>query len=199
MPLPLVLAGVAAIGSGVYAVSKPFLHRYLMTQRPAIEEWALKNALEAIGLPDLMDEKLTRESFTGAINNHFLSGSDIQLTNLFDAKATKKDIEAYTLKKAAKELGIELVHATVDGMKDALKDWICDQIKEQIGASSGDLIDGAKDLSRVLIIIKSVRKNLDANGQPVPPPPVADTPAAISNRERQAKYRASHTRHWENR
>lgn len=200
MPIPLVIAGAAVLAAvpGAYSASKPFLHRYLQRNRPAIEKWAMANALEAAGFPDLMDESLSRDDFTRAINEKFLAGTDLQLTNIFDAQAIKDDALKMAMKKAAGELGIELRSATIDGMKEALGVWIRAQVQEQIDGGGGDLIDGAKDLSSVLAIIKSVQKGLDENGDKKEEE-LDMSPEGVSNRERQAKYRASHKRHWEER
>lgn len=197
MAVPLILAGATALAGGAYAVSRPFLHRFLQSRRPEIEKWAMAKALEAAGLPDLTSQTLTRESFTKVINENFLAGSDVELSNIFDAQAIKDDLQKAALKRAAKELGLELRNATIDGMKDAIGEWVRGQVKEQIDGGGGELIDGAKDLARVLVIIRSVQKEIDENGQPSGVKPLLMTPDAISNRERQAKYRASHKRHWE--
>lgn len=203
MPFPLIIAGAVAVSAGAgaaYSAARPFLHRYLVRNRPAIEAWALANALEAMGLPDLANENLSRDDFTAAINKNFLAGSNVELTNIFDAVAIKQDVQRAALKRAASELGIELRSATIEGMKDALGEWVRGQVRAQIDAGGGDLIDGAKDLSRVLVIIRSVQKGLDQNGNPTGGDPGLDmSKEGISNRARQAKYRASHKRHWEER
>lgn len=192
MPVPLVIAGAFGIVAGLHSAasaSRPFVARFLKRHRADIEQWALSNAFEAMGLPDL-DKSPNREQFTEAINAHFLAGSEFQLSNAFDAKAVREDAMRYALKKAAHELGVELGHATVAAMKDALKQWIQDQVKAQIEAGGGTLIDGAKDAPRVMAMIEY------AQSRP-PVPGLLMTPEAISNRERQARYRANHSKHWE--
>lgn len=192
MPFPLVIAGAAGIVAGVTSAasaSRPFVARFLKRHQADIEQWALSNAFEAMGLPDL-DKSPSREQFTEAINAQFLAGSDFQLSNAFDSKAVREDAMRYALKKAAQQLGVELGHATVNGMKEALKAWVQDQVKAQIEAGAGPLIDGAKDSPRIMAMIEY------AQSRP-PAPGLLMTPDAISNRLRQAKYRARHTKHWE--
>jgi hypothetical protein len=191
MPLPLILAGAAAVSAaGTYAL--PFLKRYLRKHGPEIEAWAMANALEKIGLPDLTSDTLSKEDFTAAINTRFLAGTDVHLSNIFDSQAIKDDVGKSALKRAATELGIELKNATIEGMKDALAQYVRKQLEEQIGAGAGELVDAAKSLKSELKLIeyaKEAAQKYEAG--------LDQSPAAVANRARQAKYRSQHTKRWE--
>jgi hypothetical protein len=192
MPLPLILAGAAGVVAGLHSAAsatRPFLVRFMRRHQAEIEEWALGNAFEALGLPD-MDKSPTRADFTDAINARFMAGSDMQLSNAFDAQSIRQDALRFALKKAAGDLGIALESDTVPGMRDALRSWIRGEVVAQIEAGAGPLIDGAKDQARVLAMVE-YHQSRPAD------PGLLQTPEAISNRERQARYRANHTKHWE--
>ena len=196
MPFPLLLA-IPAVAGGVATVGRPFLHRWLKQNHEKIEAWALKNAFDAIGLPDLTDEKLSRENFTKAINKKFLPSGALELSNIFDRAAVERDVSKYAFKKAAADLGISLEAETVDGMRDALGEWVRGQVREQVDAGGGELINGAKDVAQLVDQIQDLGYGPD--GEPVPGAGLLMTKEAISNRERQARYRASHTKKWESR
>jgi hypothetical protein len=192
MPIPLLIAGAASVVGGLYSAasaSRPFVERYLRRHQPEIEAWALKNAFEALGLPDL-DENPTRADITAAINAKFLAGSGFELSDIFDARAIREDALKMGLRRAAAEVGVPLEAETVQGARDALREWIRGEVVAQLTAEAGDLVDGAKDLPRVLAAIEEHNNRPD-------PPGLLMTPEAISNRERQARYRAGKTKHWE--
>ena len=191
MPLPLILAGAGGIIAGLHSAAsatKPFLERYLRKHQAEIESWALANAFEAIGLPDLSANP-SREDITEAINQKFLAGTGFELSNIFDAHAIREDGLKFGLKTAAGELGIELESNTIKGMRDALRDWVRGEVVAQIEAQAGSVIDGAADHAGVLAMIQ-YHQSRPAD------PGLLMTPEAISNRERQARYRASHSKMW---
>ena len=196
------------------------LEHQLQRHRPEIEAWALRLAFEALGLPNLADEKtITRESFSAALSakiNGLINPENtedtggigrqaedvIRLTNIFDKAATRRDLERVALAAAAREFGIKANALTVDGLKDALRDYVAEQVAQQLEVGQGDLIDGANELAALLKVIKAVRKeyaSAHAQGLAAPPNPkrpLLMTPEAISNRRRQATYRSTHKRAW---
>lgn len=200
MALPLVIAGAAGVVAGVASAAsatKPFVVRLLKRHQSEIEEWALKEAFEAAGLPDLANGSPTREDLNAVINEKFLAGTGIELTNIFDRKAIRDDLEKIAYIKAAEALGVELKSKTREGMKEALREWVRGQVEAQISEGGGDLIEGARDVARVLAVIKAYREVIrENNGQAPERPGLLMTPEAISNRERQARYRAKHRKKW---
>lgn len=192
MGIPLILAGASGIVAGLHSAasaSRPFVARFLKRHQSDIEQWALANAFEALGLPDL-DKSPSREQFTEAINAHFLAGSEVKLSNAFDAKAIRDDALRLALKRAADAMGVTLESDSVAGMREALRAWVRQQVADQIEAGGGPLIDGAKDSPRIAAMIEYAQSRPAAPG-------LLMTPEAISNRERQARYRANHSKHWE--
>jgi hypothetical protein len=192
MPIPLVIAGAFSVVAGLHSAasaSRPFVERYLKKHQAEIEAWALKNAFEHLGLPDL-DESPTRADITAAINDKFLAGSGFELSDVFDARAIRDDALKMGLRRAAAELGVALESETVQGTRDALRAWVRGEVVAQLTAGAGDLVDGAKDLPRVVEAIQWHNENPVSTG-------LLMTPEAVSNRERQARYRQGKTKHWE--
>lgn len=192
MAIPLILAGAGGIVAGLHSAasaSRPFVARFLKRNQADIEHWALKNAFEAMGLPDL-SESPSRADFTDAINQKFLSGSPLQLSDVFDSRAIREDAMRYAMAKAAADLGIAVESPTVAGVRDALRGWVRSEVVAQLGAEAGDMIEGAADHPRIAGAIA-------AHNAAPPKPGLLMTPEAISNRERQARYRAGKTKHWE--
>lgn len=191
MGLPLILAGAGGIVAGLHSAAsatKPFLERYLRKHQAEIEAWALSNAFEAIGLPDLTANP-SREDITEAINQKFLAGSGFALTNIFDAHAIREDGLRFALATAADQLGIQVESPTVKGMREALRAWVRSEVVAQLEAGAGSIVDGAADHAGVLAMIQ-YHQSRPAD------PGLLMTPEAISNRERQARYRATHSKMW---
>ena len=191
MGVPLILAGAGGLVAGLHSAAsaaRPFLERYLKKHQAEIESWALQNAFEAIGLPDLT-ENPTREDITEAINQKFLDGSGFKLTNIFDAQAIRDDGLRFAMKTAADQLGVEIDSPTVRGMRKALKSWVRSEVVAQLQAGAGSIVDGAADHAGVLALIQYHQTKPDAPG-------LLMTPDAIDNRRRQAKYRQTHSKMW---
>lgn len=178
------------------------LERQLNRHKPQIERWALGLVWEQMGLPDLTEgESITRESFTQALNRGPLAPLGIELTNVFDKAAVRRDFEQAALRMAAEEFGIRARTLTVEGVKEALRAYVAEKVAEQIEAGGGDLIDGARELAALVRIIKAVHGEIKdgggaggAAGQG--PRPLKMDPASIANRERQARYRQRHKHAW---
>lgn len=215
MPVPLVIAGVASLGavggaltaSGARAWGAAYLKRQLSRHQKEIEQWALANVFERMGLPDLTDgQGVDRLAFTRAVNNQFLSGSGFEFSNLFDAQAVKNDSLKFALLQVAQQNGLALEHVSIDGMKDAIRMWILEMIQEEISAEEmGELIEDARDVWEIVELYKRYKKaEAEAGGDgsdrgdvgPGDKKPLLMTPEAINNRERQARYRANHKRVW---
>lgn len=207
MPIPLVIAGVAAVSSlggalaagGAKSVGAAYLKRTLSRHTEEIERWALSNVFEKMGLPDLMGESLNRHSFTQAVNTAFLSGQDFQLTNLFDAEAVKNDAIKFGLLQVADQAGLNLETVSINGMRDAIRAWIMQLVEDELLMDEvGELAQDARDVYEIIQLYKKYKKAeqdgeaAEAGGRK----PLINTPEAAANRERQARYRANHKRVW---
>jgi hypothetical protein len=193
MVAPLVIAGAAAALGAAGAVSRAYMHRYLRAHRKDIEEWALNKAFEAAGFPDLTGDTVTKKSFSDAITEKFLAGSGIELTNIFDRNVLQKDIERAAIKKACEAMGISVSSVSDTEIKDGIKSWVIGEIKKQVDSGGGELIDGAKEIKSIMAAVVTYRKNKEklTTGLDM-------SEHGIKNRERQARFRANHKRHWEN-
>ena len=186
---------------------KTELHHQLQRRRPEIEKWAMGLAFKALGLPDLTDTNLTRESFTQALNAGPLAGTGLQLTNIFDKRAIQLDFQRLALTNTMGALGVQTTRAGgIDSLREALRDWVSGEVRKQLeDGAADDLIKGAKESMEVIAILRAVSKEFkDAQAAGLPPPtgappkkPLLTSKEAVQNRERQARFRASHKKHWE--
>lgn len=207
MPIPLLAVGAAVVGSasavlvsgGTKSIAATYLKRQLMRNQGAIESWAIKVVCDSMGLPDLMDEKLDRQSFTNAINAKFLAGQAFQFTNIFDAQTIKNDAMRASLVTVAEQAGLTLEDKTPKGMANAIREWIMGVMADEIAMQEvGELTEDARDVWEILKLYHKYKTEEGEDGTATEPEPrpVIDTPEAASNRERQAKYRANHTKIW---
>lgn len=209
MPVPLVIAGIAGASavtgaiasSGLQGWGKAYLKRTLSRHSKEIEQWALASVFEKMGLPDLVndDGRVDRRSFTAAVNASILSGQEFQLTDLFDSQAVKNDALKFGLLQVAQQAGLEVEHVSVQGLGDAVRAWVMDQVAEELTAEDvGELIQDAKDVYEIIQLYKRYKKaEQDGGGdEDGGRKPLINTPEAISNRERQARYRANNKRRW---
>lgn len=208
MPLPLILLGAvsgvtalggAAAGAVTSTAGKAFLKRQLSRHSEEIEKWALSAVMEQLGLPDLVDGPINRQTFTDAINNNFLSGNEFQLSNVFDPVAVRKDALKYGLVKVADQAGLTLDDVSVKGLGDAIREWVISLIEDELAMDeAGELLQDARDILEIVQLYRRYKKaqkdGEDAGGDGKKP--LINTPEAISNRERQARYRAKNRKVW---
>lgn len=209
--MPLVIAALAAIGAALTALiavvgttaGKAFLKRQLNRHRGDIEKWAMARAWEAVGLEGLDDpESITAESFTQALNKHLVD-SGVQLTNVFNRDAVRRDLERVVMQRAAAKLGLNIERPTVEGLREAVHGWITDRVLAEINGGGMTIIADAKELAQVAAAIDRIRRVASRQGReglaldaPVPKKPLLMHPEAVKNRERQKRYRQTHTRRW---
>lgn len=208
MPVPLVIGAVAAASAlfgsvaavGARSAGKAYLTRTLQAHRPAIEKWALSAVFEKMGLPDLMEGgSLNQGAFTDAINEKILGSSGFKFSNLFDRDAIRRDAFKFGVKQAAEESGLQLDDVSEQGLKDALKARMVDLVEAELTADDvGELTQDAKDVWEIIQLYKAYKKAA-ADGESAENggrKPLINTPEAVSNRARQAKYRAGHKKAW---
>lgn len=206
MPFPLAIAGVSAAIAGVYAalpsavqnITKDEFMRLLAGDLGELEREAIKGALLKMGLELDPDTGINAQSITEAINAGPLAGSGVELSNIFDREAVKGDLQKVALAFAAQSFGLEVKSLSVESIKEALRGEVSRMVREQIGDGGGDLVDAAPDLVAIVRMIEAAQKHMQTGEDGTrQKPQVSMTREAISNRERQARYRATHTRHWE--
>lgn len=195
MPLPIILLGyavdaavAAAVSYGVKEAISAALNRY----GADLEKWAIKAAAEQMGVHVDPDGPINAQTITAALNEGPLSGSGIEFTNIFDRDAILHDFKRLALARASVQLNLSDVQS-VSGLRDGVRAMLREEVTKQIASEAGGLIDAAKDLPQILRAIEGKQRTANWNA------PRDFTPAGISNRQRQAKYRAGKTKHWEDR
>lgn len=208
MPVFLIPPAVVAIGAALTALSlsavgKPLIENIVKSYKKDLEEWALSHAFAAIGIPLTTETGFSREAVTAAINAGPLAGSGVVLTDVFDREAIKSDVKRIALEKAVAETGLEIKGLTVPDLRAALKAYVSNVAREQLESGDGDIVAAAPALVEMLRMIREANKSDPAGPggtpgyHPGPAVPVDPSPEAEKNRERQARYRGAHTRHWE--
>ena len=206
MPAPLVAlaAAIAATLGAVYAmlpdsaqrIAKEEFVRLFAGEVSEAESAAIKEAFLKMGLDIDPENGINEQTITAAINAGPLGGSGVELTNIFDREAIKRDLRRLALVHAAQQFGIELHSLETEAVKDAIREYVAELVREEI-ANGGDLVDAAPDLVAIVKMIDAARKGYkNEAGETIEEKPLLMSEAAINNRERQARYRASHKRRW---
>ena len=199
MIAPLLAIGGALVALGNSETGRHVIDKVMESYREPLEKWALEKAFERMGLTLNADTGFSKEAITDAINAGPLAGSGVQLSNIFDRQAVKNDLHRLALAKAVEATGLNIKGLTTEDAKAALREYISDRVIEQVGDGGGSIVDAALPLAE---LVREIRAANRASGtlpgeHPGRDKPTDFTPAGISNRERQARYRATHTRHWE--
>ena len=95
------------------------------------------------------------------------------------------------IQEALESVGLPGVSG-VDGLKDAVRGLLVDEVAEQIASEAGALIDGAPDAAQISAALKNWQSSKGNQA-------VDFSAKGESNRLRQARYRAGHRKHWEER
>lgn len=204
MAIPLMAAAAAALAA-IYAavpesikdITKEEFLRIALGERSEFEKAALSGAFEKFGLTMDGDEPLTPETITRLINEGPLAGTGVELTNLFDKESLKRDFKRLALEYARQALGMDLPGLSQDAIIEYVRGYIFRKIREQVDSGGGDIIARAPEFVTIMRMIEQAKEagRMDDSGNFVAPD-LKMTPEAISNRERQARYRATHKRVW---
>lgn len=179
------------VGDDAEIKSLDDLERMLSPGR-AMGDWALRAALSQMGIEIGEGEPVNEESITRAVNETVLAGSGVEIANLFDRGSVLRALEVVALEKLGESLGFPEIRG-LSGLRDAIRAELAAEVAAQVAEESGDLIEGAPDVRSIARAIAAVG---EASGWNEP----SDLSAAgESNRERQRRYRATHTKHWEER
>lgn len=187
---------VSSIPDSAKRISKEEFARLFLGEVSEAESAAIKDAFQKMGLDIDPEDGINAQTITAAINSGPLGGSGVELTNIFDRDAIKRDLKRLALVHAAQSFGLQLTSLTTEAVTDAVKAYVAEIVREEI-AMGGDLVDAAPDLIAIVKMIDAARKGYkDEAGNTVDERPLLMSDAAINNRERQAKYRANHRRRW---
>ena len=206
MPLPLVLAAGAALMGAIYAavpesgkdIAREEFERILIGDGDEFINEVIAAAFERIGLDIDPDDGLTPQTFTDAINAGPLAGTGLELTNIFDKDACKRDVMRIATGYAADAFGLNVADKSAEGLKAAVKQEITRRVMEQLGEGAGDYIEAAPELVELARQLRAGIKAglIDENGNYQAPGLMMDE-FHVKLRERQARYYANHGRKWE--
>ena len=205
MPVPiLVIAGsvlatlYAALPDSVKTIGREEFERIALPDVNEFTDGLMQAAFERIGLDLDPSDGLTPQALTQAINAGPLAGTGIELTNIFDRDACKRDVMRVAIDQAAGAFGLSVPDKSAEGLKAAVKAEITRRVMEQLGEGAGDYIDAAPELVEVARQLRAGIKAglIDEHGNFVPPELMQDE-FHVKLRERQARYYANHGRKWE--
>ena len=206
MAAPLVALGAAlaavmgvvaaSIPDSITRITKEELARLIMGEVSDEEDEAIREVFQKMGLDIDPENGINERTLTDAINNGPLAGSGVELTNIFDREAIKRDLTRLALVQAAQSGGLKLTSTTTEAVTEAVKTYIAEIVREEI-KNGGDIVDAAPDLVAIVKMIDAARKDYrNEAGDVIESKPLLMSEAAIDNRRRQAKYRANHKRRW---
>lgn len=168
-----------------------FIRKNLENGRAAFQDLAIVAAFQSMGIEFDLNDKVNASTITQAINNTLLSGTGLELTNIFDVDLTKSQIERFALDKINEGLAGEVVLSSLkkDALKRELKRFANQLVYAELAAGGGAIAEALGDNAEILAMIERYEAQRDK--------PASSLPEAEGNRERQATYRANHARHWE--
>lgn len=170
-----------------YAASKAVgvLTDYLNRAIYELQGHGLVWACAWFGLPLDLSKPLTGYTLTQAINDGVLQGTGLRFTNLLDGDSIKRDMRRIALEQVGETMGLRNT-GTVKDLVAGMRGYAVKKILQDKDALAALGIPANPAMLAVLA----------RYGQPSPNEPTDFTAEGQSNRDRQAKYRASHTRHW---
>lgn len=151
-----------------------------------LEGHGLAWACAWFGVPIDPSAPLNKYSLTQAINEGVLDGTGLHFTNLFDGDSIKRDMRRIALEQVGGSLGLKNT-GTVKDLVGGMRGYAVEKILQDKSALAALGIPANKAMLGILA----------RYGEPSPNEPVDFTKEGESNRDRQAKYRGSHSRHWE--
>lgn len=148
---------------------------------------AAQAVLDGRGIPLNLDGEVNHETITQAINAAVMP-EGVEFSNLFDNDAVKSDVRRIGLAYAAEAYGYE-GGLSASQLRERITSEIVREVLDDISAGGGEYMDAALGLvAAQRLIDKPEPKKWNV--------PRVFTVKAEKNRERQARYRASHKRVW---
>lgn len=192
-----VIPVIYAIGAGLIAglskdVLKELVMRKVRAKAEELEPAVMAYAAQKMGLELSESGNLTDESITAVVNRNFLEGSGFTLDSVLDREKMQDGLKRDAMKRLALQLGVDVeAHGGgMQGIKDALKAQVVAEAKTQLDARSGGMYSAAIASPKIAALIEKTEITKSWST------PTDNTPAGISNRLRQAKYRRTHRRVW---
>ena len=198
-------AGYDALKEAVYDEIK----KWLWANRKPLAIKAVKKYLgiDETDWTDLQegdDFSLDEATITEAVNQKLgiKEKLGIEFSNILDREAIKADLNKLALARVNNILGAPesdpvITSFNQTSLRNDLRGFMGKQAIEAVGGGSSFLIDANGAERIVQAAMKFERNYAHYKPQEVKPEDLDMTPAGISNRERQARFRAKHTKHWE--
>lgn len=151
----------------------------------------VQNAVDGLGIDIDVNNGLTDENITHAINKTFLADADFKLDSVFDREKMKAGLMREGIRRIAQILEIPDGEASILGVKVKLQDLITAEAILAIREEAGEIFEAAKERKKLRELIE---RNKGDRSQFTKPRDMS--PEGVKNRERQARYRATHKRKW---
>ena len=120
----------------------------------------------------------------------------VQFGNIFDRESVKRGVMQYGCKRALQEMGFNDEPQTIEGVANAIGRLAARKIEEEIGLSVEGPIMQAVKVNAAYMRVAQRDNVLTLAGKAMQTPRKRGAKAE-SNRRRQATYRATHGRYWE--
>lgn len=177
-----------AAGTAATAVAMDAVRAALEATAGKLAPYAMAAAFERMGLVIDPEKGFNDASITEAINAGPLAGSGVVLESVLNRDALLRGLEALAVARAADSLGLVGV-SSLAGLRDGLRDLTRAELVAQVEAGAGSVVDGAPDSRELVRILDAVQLTAGNAATDF-------TKKGISNRARQARYRAQHSRVW---
>lgn len=198
-------AGYDALKEEIYDEIKKWLwaNRKVLAIK-AIKKWLEIDETDWTDLQEGDDFSLDEATITKIVNQKLgiKEKLGIEFTNFFDREAIKADLNKLALARVNNILGASesepvITSFSQNSLRNDLRGFMGKQAIEAVGGGSSFLID-ANGAERIVQAAMKFERNYEHYKPKETDAADLDmTPAGISNRERQARYRANHTKHWE--
>lgn len=207
MALPVLVW--AFIGTLVYETfdsARAALKSFLWKNRKALVIKAAKRSL-GIDDTDLLDFSqddfsVDEATLTRVVNEKLglKSAIGIEFTNIFSRDAIMQDLNKLGLSRVNNILGASAENPIItsfskDSLRANIRGFMGNQAMEAVTNGSSHIIDSA-GADRIVSAAMTYERNYERY-KPEEKKDLLMTKEAVSNRERQARYRATHTKHWE--
>lgn len=180
----IVITAIAALGGAIATGALPIIKDIALREAGKV---AASYVLDKMGIPIDLDGTVNKETISAAICQKLFAG-ELQFSNLFDKDAVKADVKRIVSERAAAQFGFDGA-MSVEAVRRLLTSKVLQQVGQEMAAGVGEFVDAAKDLQASVAIC--LRKHYEDYNTPID-----FTKEGISNRERQATYRAAHNKKW---
>lgn len=153
-------------------------------------------ALNRMGIDCIFEGNITKDKLGYAIGKKVEEETGVYFGNIFDRESVKRGVMQYGCKRALQEMGFDDEPQTIEGVAHAVGRLAARKIEEEIGLSVEGPIMQAVKVNAAYMRVAQRDNVLTLAGKAMQTPRKMGKKAE-SNRRRQATYRATHGRYWE--